>query len=87
MDKVISQDGAESNQSGDITSSAGKDSWVDLGPASDLQVPNVREVTIGRVKIALSYKDGVFGAVAGTCNHVGGPLGQGTMEGDYLVCP
>jgi multimeric flavodoxin WrbA len=29
----------------------------------------------------------VFGVVSGTCNHVGGPLGQGRLDGEYLVCP
>jgi multimeric flavodoxin WrbA len=25
--------------------------------------------------------------LSGVCNHVGGPLGQGHLEGDYIVCP
>ena len=37
--------------------------------------------------MALSCVDGVFGAIHGSCNHAGGPLGQGTLEGDYVVCP
>jgi multimeric flavodoxin WrbA/nitrite reductase/ring-hydroxylating ferredoxin subunit len=37
--------------------------------------------------MALSCVDGVFGAIHGRCNHAGGPLGQGTLEGDYVVCP
>jgi multimeric flavodoxin WrbA/nitrite reductase/ring-hydroxylating ferredoxin subunit len=37
--------------------------------------------------MALSYADGVFGAIHGTCNHAGGPLGQGCLEGDFVVCP
>jgi nitrite reductase/ring-hydroxylating ferredoxin subunit len=42
---------------------------------------------IGRTKIALTYRDGVFGAISGVCNHVGGPLGKGALDGDYVVCP
>lgn len=38
-------------------------------------------------RIALSCVKGAFGAVHSACNHVGGPLGQGTLEGDYIVCP
>ena len=41
----------------------------------------------GRAAIALSFKDGQWGAVSNLCNHVGGPLGEGTLDGDYLVCP
>ena len=25
--------------------------------------------------------------VSNVCNHVGGPLGEGRLEGDYIVCP
>jgi len=35
----------------------------------------------------LSCVGGSFGAIHGACNHVGGPLGQGTLDGDYIVCP
>ena len=27
------------------------------------------------------------GVVSNVCNHVGGPLGEGRLEGDYIVCP
>jgi nitrite reductase/ring-hydroxylating ferredoxin subunit len=50
-------------------------------------VSTLQQLTVGRTKIALSHHDGVFGAVSGACNHVGGPLGEGTLEGDYVVCP
>ena len=29
----------------------------------------------------------MFGAVSNICNHVGGPLGEGRLDGDYIVCP
>ena len=47
----------------------------------------VQPLTIGRTRYALTYRDGQFGALAATCNHVGGPLGEGTLEGEYVVCP
>lgn len=61
--------------------------WQDLGPADEFQQAPVREAHIGRTKIAVSCRDGRFGVVSGVCNHVGGPLGQGRLDGDYLVCP
>lgn len=61
--------------------------WHDLGPAEELKTPPVRQVTIGRLALALTYADGEFAAVSGVCNHVGGPLGEGRLDGDYLVCP
>jgi multimeric flavodoxin WrbA/nitrite reductase/ring-hydroxylating ferredoxin subunit len=61
--------------------------WYDLGSVAELAAQPLKQIVIGRTKIALSYKDGRFGAISGACNHVGGPLGQGTLEGDYVVCP
>src|SRR5579863_10299654 len=61
--------------------------WVDLGAADELARVPVQRVLAGRVPMALSYKDGVFGAVSNVCNHAGGPLGEGALDGDYLVCP
>jgi nitrite reductase/ring-hydroxylating ferredoxin subunit/multimeric flavodoxin WrbA len=61
--------------------------WVDLGPAEAFRRSPVQEVTIERTKLALTWKDGQFGAISAVCNHIGGPLGQGTLQGDYVVCP
>jgi nitrite reductase/ring-hydroxylating ferredoxin subunit/multimeric flavodoxin WrbA len=47
----------------------------------------VQEVALERTRLAITWKDGRFGAISGVCNHVGGPLGQGTLQGDYVVCP
>jgi len=61
--------------------------WYDLGPVETLAGRALREVRIGRVRLALTYSDGTFGAISGVCNHVGGPLGEGRLDGDYVVCP
>jgi nitrite reductase/ring-hydroxylating ferredoxin subunit len=62
--------------------------WRDLGPVDVLRTQLLRQLSIGRTKIALSYRDGVFGAISGACNHVGGPLGEGAIDAnDFVVCP
>src|SRR6185295_2008680 len=61
--------------------------WYDLGSVADLATRPLQQIAIGRTKIALSYKDGRFGAISGAGNHVGGPLGEGALDGDYVVCP
>ncbi|MCI0517173.1 MAG: NAD(P)H-dependent oxidoreductase [Woeseiaceae bacterium] len=63
------------------------DKWYDLGDAAELSKQPLQQVMAGRNKLALSCVDGKFGVIHGSCNHVGGPLGQGTLEGDYVVCP
>jgi nitrite reductase/ring-hydroxylating ferredoxin subunit/multimeric flavodoxin WrbA len=61
--------------------------WHDLGPVSELSKRALQQIEIGRTRIALSHVEGEFCAVSGVCNHVGGPLGEGRLEGDYIVCP
>jgi multimeric flavodoxin WrbA/nitrite reductase/ring-hydroxylating ferredoxin subunit len=61
--------------------------WHDLGEIEALKTTPLQQLVIGRMRIALSYRNGKFGAVSGVCNHVGGPLGDGTLEGEYIVCP
>jgi nitrite reductase/ring-hydroxylating ferredoxin subunit/multimeric flavodoxin WrbA len=63
------------------------DDWVDVGAADELRQQPLQQVMLGSTRVALSYRDGVFGALSGVCNHAGGPLGKGTLEGDYVVCP
>src|ERR1051326_6250545 len=49
--------------------------------------PPLRQLVIGRTRIALSWGNGEFGAISGACNHAGGPLGEGRLDGDYITCP
>lgn len=61
--------------------------WHDVGAAADLAQTPLQQIQVHGTRLALSCADGVFGAIHGRCNHAGGPLGQGTLEGDYVVCP
>jgi nitrite reductase/ring-hydroxylating ferredoxin subunit/multimeric flavodoxin WrbA len=61
--------------------------WRDVGAADELSKRAVQQVLLGTTRVALTYKDGEFGAISGNCNHVGGPLGEGSLEGDFVVCP
>ena len=61
--------------------------WHDLGPIDELARTPLRQLVIGRTRIALSCVGGEFAAVSGACNHAGGPLGEGHLDGDYIVCP
>ena len=61
--------------------------WQDVGDATELQKRALTQVRAGTTPIALSVRNGAFYAISGTCNHLGGPLGEGTVEGDYVTCP
>jgi len=37
--------------------------------------------------VYLSYLIHLIGDISGVCNHAGGPLGQGKLDGNYVVCP
>ena len=65
----------------------GGENWLDLGAAEDLRSPPVRVVKAGKLQLAVTYAHGRFGVVSDACNHVGGPLGEGRLDGEYLVCP
>ena len=61
--------------------------WVEIGVVDELNQTPLQQITAKKTKLALIYKDGEFSAISGVCNHVGGPLGEGTIDGDYIVCP
>jgi len=61
--------------------------WIDVGASAELAARPVQEVRVGTKRVAITHRDGEFGAISGVCNHVGGPLGHGTLDGDFVVCP
>jgi nitrite reductase/ring-hydroxylating ferredoxin subunit len=60
--------------------------WHDLGPLEDFTRP-VTPVAAGKTRLAVTRVGDRLCVVSGACNHVGGPLGEGSLEGEYLVCP
>lgn len=44
-------------------------------------------VEVGRVPVLLLRRDGTIHAVEEWCPHAGGPLSQGTFDGDVVECP
>jgi multimeric flavodoxin WrbA/nitrite reductase/ring-hydroxylating ferredoxin subunit len=63
------------------------DTWHDVGEAAVLATRPLQQVVVGRTKVALSCVGGRFGVIHGVCNHAGGPLGHGTLYGEYVTCP
>lgn len=54
---------------------------------ADLPPGQGREASVGGKPVALFNVDGQFYAIGNTCIHRGGPLGQGFVEGDTVMCP
>ncbi|MDH4072070.1 MAG: Rieske (2Fe-2S) protein, partial [Gammaproteobacteria bacterium] len=61
--------------------------WVNLGAIEPLKAQSLQEIMVGKIKLAVTFLNGSFNAVSGVCNHVGGPLGKGRLDGEYIVCP
>jgi nitrite reductase/ring-hydroxylating ferredoxin subunit len=61
--------------------------WIDIGGAEELSAAPLKRITAMNREFAVSYKDGQLGVVSNTCNHAGGPLGKGRLDGEYIVCP
>jgi nitrite reductase/ring-hydroxylating ferredoxin subunit/multimeric flavodoxin WrbA len=61
--------------------------WHDLGSIDDFALRPLTAARIGTIKIVVTHVNGEFGVLSGVCNHAGGPLADGRLVGDYLVCP
>ena len=53
----------------------------------DVPPGSARVVRAGEREIALYNVDGAFYATQGECLHLGGPLGDGKLDGPVLTCP
>jgi nitrite reductase (NADH) small subunit len=61
--------------------------FVEVACAADLPVGRVRAVPFGEGKIALYHTAAGFFATDNTCPHRGGPLAEGDLIGNEIVCP
>jgi nitrite reductase (NADH) small subunit len=62
--------------------------FVRLGARDDLPpAGEAREFTVGTRLVCVANLNGEYSALDNVCPHRGGPLGQGVIEGDKLVCP
>ena len=61
--------------------------YVKVANADDLQPGQAKLVSAGDQRLALFNVGGTCYAIADTCTHRGGPLSEGTLEGDVVTCP
>ncbi|MCI0650638.1 MAG: non-heme iron oxygenase ferredoxin subunit [Planctomycetes bacterium] len=62
-------------------------SFHKVAKLSELRPGDARAVVAGGMEIALFNLGGTCYALDGTCTHAGGPLGEGSLEDDHVVCP
>jgi nitrite reductase/ring-hydroxylating ferredoxin subunit len=61
--------------------------FVRAAATSEIQPGSVKSVTIQDKTIALCNAGGTFYALDNVCLHRGGPLGDGCLNGETLMCP
>ncbi|MBV8154516.1 MAG: non-heme iron oxygenase ferredoxin subunit [Candidatus Eremiobacteraeota bacterium] len=58
-----------------------------VGKRSDIAPGTTRRVLVEGAEILLCNAGGTIYAIEDVCTHDGGPLDQGTLEGETVVCP
>jgi len=58
-----------------------------IAKTAEIAPGTVHEVQAGGKPVAVANVGGKFYAISGTCLHRGGPLGQGSLDGNVLMCP
>ena len=61
--------------------------FVRVASISDLKPGENKIVFIEDEEIALFNIGGEFFAISNSCPHRGGPLGEGSLDGDIITCP
>ncbi len=60
---------------------------VSVGKVADIPQGKIIGAEIEGEKILVANVDGSLHAMRSTCNHAGGPLHQGKLEGKIVTCP
>ena len=65
----------------------GPEEPVAVGLPGDFPEGEMRRVDAGGMAVLLVRRGGVLWGLADVCSHAGGPLHEGTLEGNTVVCP
>ncbi|HEY8811906.1 MAG TPA: Rieske 2Fe-2S domain-containing protein [Candidatus Dormibacteraeota bacterium] len=61
--------------------------WTEVGTVKKFVEGRLVRVQAGDMPVLLVRLGGRLNAIAATCSHAGGPLEEGTLEGDIVTCP
>ncbi len=78
---------ARRERRGDALRAADAQGWVDAGPVA--AIPQGRAVVVSAAgeRVAVFRHGAKLSAIASTCRHQGGPLGEGRVVDGCVVCP
>ena len=63
------------------------EAFTDVLNAAELPIGRIRAVKVDDRSIAISHTAGGFFATDNVCPHRGGPLAEGDLIGDEIICP
>jgi sulfoxide reductase heme-binding subunit YedZ len=72
---------------GDREPAVGADAFVDVCAVTDIPERRARTVCLSGERVAVFKYDGRVSAVSNVCRHQNGPIGEGKVIGDCIVCP
>jgi nitrite reductase/ring-hydroxylating ferredoxin subunit/multimeric flavodoxin WrbA len=61
--------------------------WHRLGTKPELLARVPFSMKLARHTIAVFFHENRFRAIGATCNHQGGPLAEGRLRGEFVMCP
>ena len=61
--------------------------FIDVASVDDVPVGRARACAVGGKTVAVYHTQQGFFATDNTCPHRGGPLAEGDLLGDEIVCP
>jgi nitrite reductase/ring-hydroxylating ferredoxin subunit len=61
--------------------------FVKVATTGELTPGQAKRIEAGGRRIALFNRDGAYYAIEDTCPHRGGPLSEGQVEGNVVICP
>jgi len=61
--------------------------FIHVADLNDIPPGTAKVVAVQNVEVALFNLEGSIFALDNMCQHAGGPLGEGKIMGDIVVCP
>ena len=62
-------------------------SYVSAAKIGDVREGEGKTVSVNGQEVALFNEEGKIHAIDNSCAHKGGPLGEGTLNGEIVTCP